>query len=85
MDIIKSIVEKIKQYDRIIITRHIRPDGDCIGSSMGLRSIIKTTFPDKEVYCVADDEAEYVKFFNKEDKNDESYSHCRRQRTRQEK
>ena len=72
MDIIKSIVEKIKQYDRIIITRHIRPDGDCIGSSMGLRSIIKTTFPDKEVYCVGDDEAEYVKFFNKEDKNDES-------------
>lgn len=72
MEIKQQILEKIKQYQKIVITRHIRPDGDCIGSSMGLRSIIKSSFPEKEVYSVGDDLADYVSFFNKEDKNDES-------------
>lgn len=31
-EIKKQILDKIKQYDRIIITRHFRPDGDAIGS-----------------------------------------------------
>lgn len=29
---INAILNKIKEYDTIIIHRHIRPDGDCIGS-----------------------------------------------------
>ena len=35
--IYNEILEKIKQYDTIIIHRHIRPDGDCIGSQRGLK------------------------------------------------
>ena len=34
--IMQQILDKIKQYDTIIITRHVRPDGDAIGSSRGL-------------------------------------------------
>ena len=31
---IKSdILNKIKAYDRIIVSRHIRPDGDCVGAT----------------------------------------------------
>lgn len=72
MEIKTQILNKIKEYNKIVITRHIRPDGDCIGSAMGLKSIIKCSFPEKEVYAVGDDKAEFVSFFNKEDTNDES-------------
>ena len=27
-----QILDKIKEFDTIIIHRHVRPDGDCIGS-----------------------------------------------------
>ncbi len=45
----------IKSYDTIIIHRHSNPDGDAIGSQVGLKHIIKTNFPDKTVYIVGDD------------------------------
>ncbi|WP_161979466.1 DHH family phosphoesterase [Streptococcus sp. S784/96/1] len=44
-----SILEKIKTYDTIIIHRHQRPDPDAIGSQIGLREIIRTNFPEKNV------------------------------------
>lgn len=33
----------------VAIGGHIRPDGDCVGSSMGLYQYIKAVFPEKEV------------------------------------
>ena len=41
------ILNKIKEYNRIIIFGHERPDGDCIGSQYGLYYIIKETYPEK--------------------------------------
>ena len=55
-----DILNKIKEYDTIIIHRHVRPDGDCIGSQMGLKEIIKQNFKDKKVYAVGDDIPEYL-------------------------
>lgn len=63
----KEIVEKIKEYKKIIITRHIRPDGDCIGASLGLREIIKESFPNKEVKVLVKDYSENLNFLAKED------------------
>lgn len=37
----KKIVELIQRSDRIVITSHIAPDGDSIGSSLGLYYFIK--------------------------------------------
>ena len=37
LEVFNKILEKIKEYDTIIIHRHERPDGDCIGSQMGLK------------------------------------------------
>ena len=34
-----TILDKIKEYNRIIIFRHKRPDGDAVGSTKGLREI----------------------------------------------
>ncbi len=57
----KQILEKIKEFNRIIIHMHIRPDGDCYGAGFGLKNIIKESFPEKEVYVVGEN-AEYVDF-----------------------
>ena len=50
----ERILSLIKKYDRIIIHRHKNPDGDALGSQMGLYHIIKDTYPEKEVYAVGD-------------------------------
>ena len=56
---IKKILDKIKEYDVIIIHRHTNPDGDAIGSQVGLREIIKENFPEKKVYAVGDSAGRY--------------------------
>lgn len=48
----KKIYKIIKKYDNIVIARHIGPDPDALGSSIGLKEIIKNTFPNKNVYVV---------------------------------
>ena len=50
----KKVLKLIKKYDRIIIHRHNYPDGDALGSQIGLATIIKENFPKKEVYIVGD-------------------------------
>lgn len=56
----EQMLEKIREYDTIIIHRHFRPDGDCIGSQMGLKAILKETYPTKNVYAVGDDGPNYL-------------------------
>lgn len=51
----KQIFDTIQSFDTIIIHRHTKPDGDAMGSQIGLKHIIKETFPQKRVYAVGDD------------------------------
>jgi len=37
----KEFIKKIKKYERIAVVSHIRPDGDCIGSQVGLSLWLK--------------------------------------------
>lgn len=60
----EHILQKIKEYNTIIIHGHYRPDGDCIGSQYGLALIIKESFPEKEV-IVTGETSEYVSFVGK--------------------
>ena len=64
---IRAILEKIKEYKRIILFRHFRPDGDAIGSTKGLARMISLTFPEKEVYIQNNDSSDYLAFLGKED------------------
>jgi len=48
----EKIWETIKQFDKIIIHRHISPDPDAMGSQLGLARIIKENYPEKWVKCV---------------------------------
>ncbi len=55
----ESILNCIKEYDTIIIHRHNNPDGDALGSQVGLKNIIKDNFPEKTVYVVGDLSSRY--------------------------
>ncbi len=55
----EEILQAIKDYDRIIIHRHNNPDGDALGSQIGLKHIILHNFPDKEVLMVGDGARHY--------------------------
>lgn len=48
----KEIVKLIKKYDSIVIARHIGGDIDALGSQIGLKEVIKETYPNKKVYAV---------------------------------
>ena len=63
----KKILDKIKEYKRILIFRHFRPDGDAVGSTKGLQEILRQTFPEKEILLANDDYADYLAFLGPED------------------
>ena len=50
----EEIMQCIREYDRIMIHRHNRPDGDAMGSQIGLKNILKENFPEKEIFVVGD-------------------------------
>ena len=60
------ILNKIKQYDTIIIHGHKRPDGDCYGAQFGLKNIISNSFPKKKVYVVGE-KSDFVDFIGQID------------------
>jgi len=65
--IMETILQKIKEYNRIFIFRHIRNDGDCVGATKGLKAIIQLTWPEKEVYLIDSDTSAYLAFLGPED------------------
>jgi len=62
-----QILQKIKEYDRIMIFRHIRNDGDCVGATKGLKRILQLTWPEKEIYLIDRETAQYLEFMGPED------------------
>ena len=48
----KKIYNEIKKFDKIVLARHVGPDPDALGSTLGFKEIIKATFPEKKVYAV---------------------------------
>ncbi len=64
---IYEVFNKIKEYERIIIFRHFRPDGDAVGSSKGLQRILQLTFPDKDIFLQNEDFSDYMAFLGPED------------------
>ncbi len=63
----QKILDKIVEYDKIIITRHVRPDGDAIGSSRGLAAMLRLSFPDKKIYVQTEDKSDYLSFLGPDD------------------
>lgn len=55
---LRHIIEK-NEY--IVIFGHINPDGDCYGSQIGLRDLLRLNYPNKKVYAVG---SGWRRFFN---------------------
>ncbi|MBR2333752.1 MAG: bifunctional oligoribonuclease/PAP phosphatase NrnA [Clostridia bacterium] len=72
---IQKAFELINKFDTIIIHRHSSPDGDAIGSQIGLRDTLKHNFPDKRIYAVGDNPGRYsfVEDSIMDDIGDETY------------
>ena len=75
-ELMRNVLEKIKQYNKIVLSRHIRPDGDAVGSTLGLKRIINLTFPEKEALVINGDYSARTAFMGTEDeqRDDEYYS-----------
>ncbi len=56
----ENIIALLKKYDKIIIHRHKNPDGDAIGSQVGLKHLILENLPGKTVFCVGDAPKRYA-------------------------
>lgn len=50
-----NLIQKIEAVNTIAIAGHVRPDGDCVGSCMGLYNYIKENYPDKSVSIYLED------------------------------
>lgn len=59
----EAILAELKAYDTVIIHRHNKPDGDALGSQIGLKHILRENFPEKTVYAVGD-EARFYGFMD---------------------
>ena len=56
----EKVLAAIRKYNRIIIHRHKNPDGDALGSQLGLVGILKENYPEKEILAVGDTSARYA-------------------------
>ena len=55
----QELLNEIKNHSTIIIHRHKNPDGDAMGSQIGLKCLLKDNFPEKTVYVVGDGAGRY--------------------------
>lgn len=55
------LLKLIQSHDVIVIHRHNRPDGDALGSQIGMKYLLQENFPHKQIYMVGD-AAGYLSF-----------------------
>ncbi len=56
----EQIRQCIEAYETVIIHRHKNPDGDALGSQIGLKHLILENYPGKRVLCVGDAAGRYA-------------------------
>ena len=55
----ENILNEIKRFATVIIHRHANPDGDALGSQIGLKALLRENFPEKRILAVGDDAKRY--------------------------
>lgn len=56
----KELIEKIKEFNTIVIARHIGVDPDALCSQLALRDAIKLTYPEKEVKAIGTGSVKFI-------------------------
>lgn len=67
LEIMTAILDKIRASDTIMIFRHLRPDGDCMGASKGLKAILQQTYPEKQIYLTDGAKSDFLAFMGPDD------------------
>lgn len=49
-----QIIDTIKQFETIVIHRHVRPDPDAYGSQMGLKYLLQHNYPAKRILAAGE-------------------------------
>ena len=62
-----ELMQAVSQDETIAIGGHVRPDGDCIGSCMGLYSYILDNFPGKKVTVYVEEIPSAFDYLSKEE------------------
>ena len=72
----ENILRLIEAYPKIIIHRHKNPDGDALGSQLGLFHMLSDTYPEKRVYMVGDMTPRYAFMVDRkmDEMSDEDFS-----------
>ena len=63
----QKILQKLQEYDNILLVRHVRPDGDALGSVRGLAQVLRQSFPEKHIYATGADTSDYLAFMGADD------------------
>lgn len=72
----ETIISKIEQYDSIVIFGHLNPDGDCYGSQIALRNILRDKYPSKKIYSVGSGLKKFFDILGEMDEvSDETIAH----------
>lgn len=56
------LTEMVKSAESIAIGGHVRPDGDCVGSCLGVYLYLKKHFPDKQIHVYLESIPEVFQF-----------------------
>ena len=54
-----DFLDLVKAYETIVVFRHVNPDGDALGSQLGMVSWLQLNFPEKNIYAVGSNDHHY--------------------------
>ena len=57
-----ELIKRIKEFDTIVIARHIGVDPDALCSQLALRDSIKLTYPNKKVLAIGTGSSKFIHF-----------------------
>ena len=60
----KNLIEKLKEYNSIVIFRHARPDGDAVFSQFAMYQFLLDNFRDKSIYMYSHDTYDILPYRN---------------------
>ena len=63
------LLDAISKAGTIALGGHVRPDGDCAGSCMGLYNYVRENFPEKEIDVYLEELPNTLKFMKNTDRS----------------
>ena len=72
----KKIYNEMLRAEKIIIHRHTKPDGDALGSQIGLKEALISSFKNKKVFVVGDTSEKYSWIGQMDEISDEEYNNA---------